>query len=77
MDMVGHQMSFDNLHAFIRAELFYNVTYTYFVLIINCFSSILGSKDNVIFVSHASIFRNTKNSVVLNRLKPIKKITAA
>ncbi len=25
------------------------------------------------FVSHASIFRNTKNSVVLNRLKPINK----
>ena len=48
VDMVGHQVSFDNLYSLISAELFYNVTYTFFVLIINRFSSILGSKDNVV-----------------------------
>lgn len=41
-------MSFDNLHSLICTELFYNVTYTFFVLIVDRFSSILGSKDNVV-----------------------------
>ena len=48
MDMVGHQMPFDNFHSLIGTELFYNITYAFFVLIINCFSSILRSKDNVV-----------------------------
>ncbi len=46
--MVGHQMPLDNLYSFICTELFYNVTYTFFVLIINCFLSILGSKYNMV-----------------------------
>ena len=58
-------MSFDNLHAFIRAELFYNVTYTYFVLIINCFSSILGSKYDTI-LNHTELYEYKHGKMLMH-----------
>ncbi|EEG28676.1 hypothetical protein CLOSTMETH_03725 [[Clostridium] methylpentosum DSM 5476] len=38
-------MPFYILHSLVRTQLLYNITYTFFVLIQNCFSSFLRSKD--------------------------------
>lgn len=55
MDMIFHQMSFDNLNAFITAQLFNNIPYIRFVLIINDFSSILWSECDTV-LNHTGLY---------------------
>lgn len=63
--MVGHQMPFDNLHSLIRTKLFYNVTYAFFVLIINRFSSILGSKYDTI-LNHTELYEYKHGKMLMH-----------
>ena len=48
MNMVGHKMPFYNLYSFVCTHLFQNSSNALFVLIINYFSSILWSEDDMV-----------------------------
>ena len=48
MNMVGHKMPFYNLYSFVCTQLFQNISNALFVLIINYFSSILWSEDDMV-----------------------------
>ena len=41
--------AFNDFNTFIAAQLFYNISYVLFVLIVNYFSSILWCEDDMIF----------------------------
>ena len=49
MDMIRHQMPFNNFYTFVTAQLLYYLSDILFILIINYFSSILWSEDDMIF----------------------------
>ena len=44
----GHLMPFYNLYSFVCTQLFQNISNALFVLIINYFSSILWSEDDMV-----------------------------
>ena len=48
MDMIRHQMPFNNFYTFVTAQLLYYLSDILFILIINYFSSILWSEDDMI-----------------------------
>ena len=52
MNMVWHMMSFYNLYALVPTQLFYDVSYAFFILIIDYFSSILY---RVVDISHVCV----------------------
>lgn len=47
-DMIRHQMPFNNFYTFVTAQLLYYLPDILFILIINYFSSILWSEDDMV-----------------------------
>ncbi|CYT78507.1 Uncharacterised protein [Streptococcus suis] len=52
MNMIRHQMSFDNFYAFITTQMSEYFSQTTSILIIDDFSSILRCEDNVVEHNH-------------------------
>ena len=58
-------MSFNNFNTFITAQLFYNISYIRFVLIINCFSSILRCEDDTI-LNHTDLYEYKHEKILIH-----------
>lgn len=67
MNVIGHPMSFYDFYSFIYTQLFYNISNTFFVLIIDRFSSILRSELNTI-LNHTDLYEY-KHGKMLMHLK--------
>ena len=58
-------MPLNNFNTFITAQLFYNISYIRFVLIINCFSSILRCEDDTI-LNHTDLYEYKHEKILIH-----------
>lgn len=65
MNMIWHQMSLYNLYSFVSTQLFYNISDTFFVLIIDNFSPILRRECGTI-LNHTDLYEYKHGKILIH-----------